>query len=94
MLLMKIKRILALAGVVLLAALYISTLVLALIGSKEALKLLVVAVFCTIAVPVMIHLFLMMTNIRKGKNLYDETYDYRDKDNKKEPEKSSEKGEE
>ncbi len=81
---MKAKRILAMAGVVILCALYISTLVLALIGSEFTLKLLIIAVFCTIAVPVMIHLFLMMLNVRHGKRVYDEPYDYKEK--KKDPE--------
>ena len=65
------------AGVVLLAALYISTLVLALMGSENTMKLLIVAVFCTIAVPVMIHLFLMMLNARQGRSVYDEPYEYK-----------------
>ena len=76
---MKLKRILAMAGVVILAALYISTLLLALIGSEKAMQLLIVAVFCTIAIPVMIHLFLMMLNARQGRNVYDEPYDYKRK---------------
>ena len=76
---MKLKRILAMAGVIILAALYISTLVLALIGSPMAMRLLIVAVFCTIVIPVMIHLFLMMLNVRHGKRLYDEPYDYKEK---------------
>ncbi len=76
---MKLKRILAMAGVIILAALYISTLVLALIGSEKTMQLLIVAVFCTIVIPVMIHLFLMMLNARQGRNVYDEPYDYRRK---------------
>ena len=77
---MKLKRILAMVGVIILAALYISTLVLALIGSEKTMQLLIVAIFCTIAIPVMIHLFLMMLNARHGRSVYDETYDYRRKE--------------
>ena len=77
---MKLKRILALAGVIILAALYISTLVLAVIGSEKTLQLLIVAIFCTIAIPVMIHLFLMMLNARHGRSVYDEPYAYRRKE--------------
>lgn len=74
---MKLKRILAMTGVIILAALYISTLILALIGSEKTFQLLIVAVFCTIAIPIMIHLLLMMLNVRRGRRLYDEPYDYK-----------------
>lgn len=50
----KVKRIIALAGIILLIALYVSTLVLALIGSEQALNLLKATIFSTIVVPVLL----------------------------------------
>ncbi len=79
---MKAKRILALAGVILLAALYVASLIFALIGSPYAMRLFLLSVLLTIIVPVMIHLLLMMMNIRRGKKLYDEPYSYREPDEK------------
>lgn len=52
---MKIKRILALAAAVLLAALYGSTLVFALMGSPNSKNLLMASIYCTIAVPVVLY---------------------------------------
>lgn len=79
----KLKRILALAGVVLLVGMYISTLVLAVMNNKSFVNLFVLSVVCTIAVPIIIHLFLMLNNARKGKSVMDETYSYRDSSDEK-----------
>lgn len=50
----KLKQITALIGVIALVGLYVSTLVLALIGSTEAINLLKVAVYATIVLPVLL----------------------------------------
>lgn len=50
----KIKRILAGAGAVLLILMYISTLIFALIGSPNALKLLWASIASTIVLPVLL----------------------------------------
>lgn len=50
----KLKQITALVGVILLVALYVSTLVLALMGGEKALTLLRAAIYCTIIVPVLL----------------------------------------
>ncbi len=76
---MKAKRILALLGVILLIGMYLTTLILALLNNPHFMNLFVLSILCTIAVPVIIHLFLMMNNARHGKNVMDETYSYRDK---------------
>ena len=73
------KRIAALVGVVLLCLMYITALVAAVIGSEFAGKILAVALVCTIIVPVMIHLLLMMKNAREGRSVMDETYQYKNK---------------
>lgn len=76
---MNAKRILALIGVILIAGMYIATLILALIGSSSTLNLFLLSILLTIMVPLIIHLFLMMLNARNGKSVMDETYSYREK---------------
>lgn len=61
----KTKRILALAGAVLLFALYAATLVLALIGSEHALTLLKAAIVCTIIVPVFLYGYILVYRVLK-----------------------------
>lgn len=51
----KIKRILAGAGAVLLILMYISTLIFALIGSPNAIKLLWASIASTIVLPVLLY---------------------------------------
>ena len=76
---MNAKRILALIGVIIIALMYISTLVLALIGSNQTMNLFLLSILCTIMVPIIIHLFLMLNNARHGKSIMDEPYSYREK---------------
>ena len=76
---MKVKRIMALIGVILIAGMYAATLVLALAGSKDTMNLFMLSVLLTIMVPLIIHLFMMMYSARKGKGFMDETYSYREK---------------
>ena len=76
---MNAKRILALIGVILIAGMYIATLILALIGSSNTMNLFLLSILLTIMVPLIIHLFLMMLNARNGKSVMDETYSYREK---------------
>ncbi|MEY8337093.1 hypothetical protein AALB16_03555 [Lachnospiraceae bacterium 62-35] len=52
---MSVKQILALIGVVLIALLYLSTLVLAFWGSSHTSGLLMASLFCTIVIPVVIY---------------------------------------
>ncbi|SHK47464.1 hypothetical protein [Hespellia stercorisuis] len=51
----KTKRILALIGALLLAGMYISTLIFAFIGSPAAVDLLKISVACTIFLPVLLY---------------------------------------
>ncbi|MBR1892806.1 MAG: hypothetical protein IJ815_04675 [Lachnospiraceae bacterium] len=74
-----LKRIIAIAGIIAILALYIVALISAIIGNGLATKLFVAAIICTIAIPVMIHLLLMMNNARKGKSWLGETYSYKEK---------------
>ncbi len=50
----KVKRIIALLGIILLLALYVAALILAIIGSEEALNLLKAAIYATVVLPVLL----------------------------------------
>ncbi len=64
----KTKRILALAGALLLAAMYGSTLVFALMGSEHALSLLKAAIACTVIVPVFLYGYMLVYRVLKKDN--------------------------
>ena len=73
-----VKRILALIGVILLIALYVSTLVLAFIGNDTALTWLKISIFATVVVPVMLWAYsfiyrLLKNNYGKDKKADKET---------------------
>lgn len=63
----KLKRILALIGAILLVALYVSTLVFALMSSELAQGLFMASVFCTVAIPVLIYACMLIYKVLKGK---------------------------
>ena len=63
----KLKQITALIGVIALIGLSVSTLVLALIGSAEAINLLKVAVYATIVLPVLLWAYSFIYRLLKGK---------------------------
>lgn len=56
----KVKKILAILGIVLLAGLYVSTLVFALMDGELSFRLLQISIFCTIAVPVLLYVCNML----------------------------------
>lgn len=61
----KIKRILAIAGVVILVGLYVSTLVFALIGSELSTNLLKASVACTILLPIILYGYMLLYKLSK-----------------------------
>ena len=63
----KSSRIIALIGIILLAALYISTMVFAFMKSPAAKHLLMAAVACTIIIPVLLYILITVTNRVQGK---------------------------
>lgn len=69
-----LKRIAALIGIFLLLAMYALTMIFALMDSPAAKGLLMAAIFCTIAVPVLLYAMILVTgNLRrKGKEMRDE----------------------
>lgn len=76
---MKGRRILAILGVVLLVGMYIATLIFAIIGNGYFKNLFALSLALTIAVPVILHLALVMSNVKKGKDVMDNPYSYQDK---------------
>ena len=66
------RRIVALIGIILLVGLYASTLVFALLNRPYAKGLLMGAVFCTIAVPVLLYAMTMVAGHLKGKGVPDQ----------------------
>lgn len=61
----KIKRILAIAGVVILVGLYVSTIVFALIGSELSTNLLKASVACTILLPIILYGYMLLYKLSK-----------------------------
>ena len=57
---MTFKRVAAIIGIVLLAGMYISTLVFALIGSDLSNRLLMISLISTNAIPIVIHFIIMI----------------------------------
>lgn len=56
----KIKKIMAILGIVFLAGLYLSTIVFALIGSERSLTLLRASIYLTITVPVFLYAMMLV----------------------------------
>lgn len=63
----KVKRILALLGVILLLAMYGSTLVFALMDSPNAKGMLMGSIYCTIVVPVFLYAVLLVAKVLEDK---------------------------
>ena len=64
----KLKRILALIGAVLLAGMYLCTLVFALIGSSAATGLFRASVAATILIPVLLYGYILIARLLKDRN--------------------------
>lgn len=63
------RRVVAVIGIVLLVGLYASTLIFALMDSPYAKGLLMGAVFCTIAVPVVLYAMMLVAKNLRGKGV-------------------------
>lgn len=72
----KVKQILALAGVILLIALYAATVILAVIGNENTLHLLKAAIYATVVVPVLLWAYSFIYKLLKNH------YSGRDEDRK------------
>ena len=62
----RVKQILAIIGLVIIAGLYITTLVLALTGSESTKSLFLVSIVCTIVVPLIMYIFTWAFKLAKG----------------------------
>ena len=58
---MKKKRVLAWIGIILLAGMYLTDLILALVGSPIAKQWLMASLICTVAVPILLYGFLVVS---------------------------------
>jgi hypothetical protein len=61
----KVKQIFAIIAIVLLVGLYLSTLIFAIIGSKDTMVLFKTAIFSTIVIPVLIWAYTMIFRLLK-----------------------------
>ena len=84
---MELKRILAILAIAGLLLLYIATFILSIMNHPDSGRLLMASIVCTVFIPVIIHLLLMMNNARRGKNVFDEPYSYREKDSENKADK-------
>jgi len=64
----KTKRILALTGAILLAGMYLSTLVFALMKNENASNMLMASIVCTVIVPVLLYAYTLMYRVLKDRN--------------------------
>lgn len=65
---MKLKRILAVIGVILLAGMYISTLIFSLMKGEVAWDLFRVSVICTLIIPVFLYGYMLIYKYLKHRN--------------------------
>lgn len=65
----KVKRLLALAGAILLVVLYLSTLIFSLMSGELAQGLFKASIFCTVAVPVMLYAYMLIYRVLKGRGV-------------------------
>lgn len=64
---MKLKRIFAWIGIILLAGMYILTLVFSLMHGEIAMDLFKASIYCTIIIPVFLYAYTMMYRYLKGR---------------------------
>lgn len=62
----KLKQILAIAAIVIIIGLYITTLVLAILGNSVSHSLFLASLYATVVVPVMLYIFLWLYKLMHG----------------------------
>lgn len=75
----KVKQLLAIIGVIVLAGLYISTLVCALSASEQYMNMLMASVYATVIIPVLIWAYTFIYKLTR-KNYSDEEDETKDSD--------------
>ena len=68
----KRTRILAIAGIVLLLALYAATMIFALMDSPTAKGLFMGSLFCTFAIPILLYAMILVARTVRGRGVKDE----------------------
>ena len=76
---MKLKRFFAIAGIVLLAGMYVATLIFSIIQGEMAAGLFRASLICTIVVPVFIYIYTMLFKNMKNKRDSYKIDDYEEK---------------
>ncbi len=76
----KLKRILALLGVVILVAMYLLTLVFALSSSPNAHNMLMASIACTVIVPCLLYGMILIARVLGGRNSTDTGEDEKNSD--------------
>lgn len=64
----KIKRILAMLTVIIIALLYLSTLILSFFQSEQAGELLMISIVATVVLPVLLYIYLWLFRLFSGKD--------------------------
>ena len=67
----KMKKIMAWAGILLLAGIYLTTFIIGLTGKAETKDLLMACIICTVLVPVIMYAMLLIARTLSGKNTID-----------------------
>ncbi|HEX3076531.1 MAG TPA: hypothetical protein VHQ24_06695 [Lachnospiraceae bacterium] len=62
------KRIIAIAGIVILVSLYLLSLIFAILNTPLSNKLFKVSIFCTIAIPIFIYVYNMLCRVFRDKD--------------------------
>lgn len=63
-----LKRILAIAGIVIIAGLYITTLILAIIGGETAGRFLIAAIVATVVIPCLMYIINWLGKLLSGRD--------------------------
>ena len=64
----KLKRILALFGAILLAGMYIITLILGLLSSPASKNMLMASIACTVIIPCLLYAFMLIARVLDNRN--------------------------
>lgn len=70
----KLKRILALAGAILLAGMYIITLILGLTASPDTKGMLMASIACTVIIPCLLYAFMLVARVLDNRDLTKEDF--------------------
>lgn len=64
----KSKRILAIIGIVILVGLYVVSLISAIFATEASATLFKVSIFCTVVIPILLYVYMMLCRVFRPKN--------------------------